>query len=543
MAGIKVFLVEDESIIRNGIKKGIHWEEEGFQFVGEASDGELAYPMILKERPDILITDIKMPFMDGLELSRLVRMELPDIKILILSGYNEFEYAKEAIRIGVTEYILKPISAAKLLEVLREVGTVIRQEQKEKDLLKKYAEDMRENLELEKVQFFHRLVKGELSAGDIISEGKRFELNLSSLYYQIILFKLLNNKDADPKLVSEACDEIDLRMSKRADVMVFHRGIDGWVFVLCANEQEEIEKACTKVMTELKNCMKERDTIEYFGGIGSVVMRTRNLGISFKEAEHAFAARFFQEPNQFVQRDNLDHVPMNRDCQIQDFSQIGQSRSMIERFLNNGTIEEVESFTDSYMGLIQENNLKSTLMRQYIMMDVHIVILAFIEKISSNETAETDWNRQGNDLLTNMQRMNSLSEIRSCIIQLLQKAINLRDELSGRRYSDIILTAKEMIEREYMLDTINLNAVASKVGMSPSYFSSVFSNEVGQTFVEYLTQVRMNHAKELLMCSGLRSSEIGYQVGYKDAHYFSYLFKKTQGCSPKEYRNRKKEMA
>ena len=125
---VKVFLVEDEIVIRDGIKNSIKWEKEGFEFVGEAGDGELAYPMILKEQPDILITDIKMPFMDGLELSRLVKQELPDIKILILSGYDEFEYAKEAIRIGVAEYLLKPVSSIKLLEVLHSVTSAIVQE-------------------------------------------------------------------------------------------------------------------------------------------------------------------------------------------------------------------------------------------------------------------------------------------------------------------------------------------------------------------------------------------------------------------------------
>ena len=122
MSGIKVFLVEDEMIIRNGVKRSIDWEKEGYEFVGEASDGELAYPLILKEKPDIMITDIRMPFMDGMELSRLVKAELPNIKILILSGYDEFQYAKEAIKIGVTDYLLKPISSAKLLEALEKLG-------------------------------------------------------------------------------------------------------------------------------------------------------------------------------------------------------------------------------------------------------------------------------------------------------------------------------------------------------------------------------------------------------------------------------------
>ena len=101
---IKIFLVEDEVVIRNGIKNSINWAEEGYEFVGEASDGELAYPLILKEKPDILITDIKMPFMDGLELSEAVKKELPNIKILILSGYNDFEYAKRASGIGISAY-------------------------------------------------------------------------------------------------------------------------------------------------------------------------------------------------------------------------------------------------------------------------------------------------------------------------------------------------------------------------------------------------------------------------------------------------------
>ena len=98
---VKVYLVEDEIIIRQSIKNSIDWEKEGYEFVGDASDGELALPVILKEKPDILITDIRMPFMDGLELSRMVKAELPDIKIVILSGYDDFEYAKQAIKIGV----------------------------------------------------------------------------------------------------------------------------------------------------------------------------------------------------------------------------------------------------------------------------------------------------------------------------------------------------------------------------------------------------------------------------------------------------------
>ena len=147
---IKVFLVEDEIVMRNGIKNNIPWEKEGLEFAGEASDGELAYPLIRKVQPDILITDIRMPFMDGLELSELVKKEFPRIKIIILSGYNEFDYAKQAIHIGVTDYLLKPITAAKLLEAVKKVADVIEKEREDARLMDKYRLEMAENTVLER---------------------------------------------------------------------------------------------------------------------------------------------------------------------------------------------------------------------------------------------------------------------------------------------------------------------------------------------------------------------------------------------------------
>lgn len=140
-----------------------------------------------------------------------------------------------------------------------------------------------------------------------------------------------------------------------------------------------------------------------------------------------------------------------------------------------------------------------------------------------------------------MKRIQTQEGVKAYMIRLLSWAIDTRDTVSGRRYSDIIKTAQEQIARTYMSEDISLNTVAVSVGMSPSYFSTVFSREVGKTFVEYLTETRMDKAKELLMCSSMKTSEVGYEVGYRDPHYFSYIFKKTQGCSPKEYRARRKE--
>ncbi|MGE9949504.1 response regulator [Bariatricus sp. HCP3S3_E12] len=538
--GIKVFLVEDEMVIRNGIVKSINWEKEGYRLVGEASDGELAYPMILKEKPDILLTDIKMPFMDGLELSRLVKQELPDTKILIFSGYDEFEYAKEAIRIGVTEYLLKPVSSEQLLEVMRRISKQIEQDREEREILRQYQEDMKENVERERQNFFSHVIRGEVSIGEAVKNGKKYGMDLSAGFYSIILFKIFSTPEEN--IVSEhiwkICEKIETKVDEISYAYYFQRGIDGWVFLLTAESKEQMEERQKNLCDCLAEIMKNERKVEYFGGIGKPVERIRNLGQSFRDAERIFAERFTRQSNQFLSGFEKMDVYKDDEFQIKDLGDVGKSREMIEKFLNNGTKEELEEFMDTYFIRMKEDKLQSTLMRQYIIMDIYIVIMSFCEKI---DAVNHDYQQETEKLKSTIQNMNSVSEIRSYITYMLNQAIELRDSISKKRYADIIKAAEKMISEHYMSEEISLNSVADSVGMSPSYFSSVFSKESGKTFVEFLTETRMEKAKELLMCSALKTSEIGYEVGYKDPHYFSYIFKKTQGCSPKDYRARGKE--
>lgn len=543
MNEIKVFLVEDEMVIRRGIKNSIDWEKEGYIFCGEASDGELAYPMIIKEKPDILITDIRMPFMDGLELCKLVKKELPNIKILILSGYDEFDYAKEAIRLGVTEYLLKPISSGKLLEALNGVSESIRREKEDKDLVRKYMEEMRENTEHEKQKFFEQLIAGNLSMADALETGKKYEMNLSAGMYNLLLFRFTlgeeNRKSGE--LLGEAEYAIEKLTERLEYVFEFQRGVEGWAFLLMADNEEQMSERVKELSKDLEEIMKNYSTIAYFGGIGQPVARLRELEESFREAERALAARFTMELNRIISVEDIrmaQNVDTLDDIEITSFGEIEKTRTMLEKFLNNGAEDEIDEFVDVYINELPEENLKSVLMRQYIIMDAYIVMMSFCEKI---EGIEGEMQAQSEELKNSMKTIQTLEEIKNYIRMLLKKIIGVRDTISGRRYSDIIEIAKDQIRKTYMSDEISLNTIAAEVGMSPSYFSSIFSKEMGKTFVEYLTEIRMDRAKELLMCSSMKTSEIGYEVGYKDPHYFSYIFKKTQNCTPKEFRARGKE--
>ena len=546
---VKVYLVEDEIIIRQSIKNSIDWEKEGYEFVGDASDGELALPVILKEKPDILITDIRMPFMDGLELSRMVKAELPDIKIVILSGYDDFEYAKQAIKIGVAEYLLKPVSSAVLLEHLSEIAEKVRDEREDLALKKVYYQEMQENEELIKMKFLGELISGKLSLADAMEKGKRFHMNLSGPFYRIILFKFIQEdrvKAGQSEDLARAYAAVGNYVDGLKDAFRFQRGVEGWAFLLTSVE-EDMEAQTERFIEGLKEVIAPFEALTWFGGIGSEAARLRELRYSFREADKAFAGRFVQEPNQIISVEQLNYEQLDNEFDANIFGEINQFDQIITRFLSSGSLEEVESFVGALFTEISEDHFRSLMIRQYIIMNIYATVLTFCKKLRKDAGAEGEsygqWEgiRENEEILKQaVTTAESIDDIKDYIGTLLDHAIELRNTVSGRRYSEIIQTAKARIEQDYMSEDISLNSVAAEVCMSPSYFSSVFSKEMGKTFIEYLTEVRMEKAKQYLACSSMKTSEISYEVGYKDPHYFSYIFKKTQGCTPKEYRAARK---
>ena len=181
MDSIKVFICEDESIVREGLRDMIPWEKYGFEFVGDAPDGEMALPMIRELKPDVLITDITMPFMDGLALSKVVISELPDIKIVIISGYSDFEYARQAIELGVEQYLLKPVTKADMIKALEGIRLKIVDENEQKKYLGKYEQEFKKFERFSHRAFFEKLVEGSLSVQEIYEEANNLHLNLSAI--------------------------------------------------------------------------------------------------------------------------------------------------------------------------------------------------------------------------------------------------------------------------------------------------------------------------------------------------------------------------
>lgn len=533
---IKVFLVEDEIVMREGIKNNIKWEQEGFEFVGEASDGELAYPLIQKTHPDILITDIKMPFMDGLELSRLVKHEMPDVKIIILSGYDEFEYAKEAISIGITDYLVKPIAGAQLLEAVKKVGKIVQEEQEQKQFLKTFEKERLENKQLARQKLFRKLASGKHPVSVLLKEGREIGLDLVANRYNIMLFQIFEDGEVEgySEEQNEVTRTIEEMTEKMPEVLMVELGLEGWAFILKEIDERKLEQVEEAFFAQLEETILKYDNIEYFGGVGSEVGRLSELNRCFEEANRAFSYRYLKKRNQIIWiGDQMQESSVDEELQLSSLNVDKLDRKLVDSFLKTGLKSEVVHFIDEYFLSLGERNVQSLLFRQYVTMDMYFAAVAMLEQMGyeSRELVE----RCG-DFQKMAEVFSTVEQTKDYLRNVLETSIDLREKVSQKKYSSLLKDARNYIEQNYDNEDISLNTVAASVNLSPNHFSTIFSQETGRTFIEFLTYVRMEKAKELIRGTSMKTAEIAFAVGYKDPHYFSYLFKKTQECTPREFR-------
>lgn len=533
---LKVFLVEDEFVVREGIKKNIDWTAHGYEFCGEASDGELAFPQISKLKPDIVITDIRMPFMDGLGLSKLIKKEMPWIEIIILTGHQEFEYAKEGIKLGVARYLSKPINGEDLLREVDAVAEKIREKRKEQEIREKYRKEMEENFLKERKDFFQYLVTGAKTAAELLEIADKLHIDLSALWYNIILLTTQSMNHAHNEY-SNSVVEIEQRIKQLCEThnyLMFDRNLEGIAILLKADSEEELQQIQAVYVERLTELLSEYRQVNYFGGIGQPVNRLRELTVSFEQASHAFAHRYLVNESKILNSVELEQgVYLEKEeFNISDVDTKQIDRNKIREFLKLGEREEVIYFVEEFFKDLGSGAMKSNIFRQYITMDTYFCVVDFVESLQiSRDEIETL------DIASGI--LQSKESAQDYVVRIITKALELREQSASNRYGDIVDEVMQYIEKNYADEELSLNLLASHVNFSPNHLSMIFSQQTGQTFIKYLTDFRMNKAKELLRCTGKRSSVIAMEVGYKDSHYFSYLFKKTQGMTPTQYRGGK----
>lgn len=535
---LKIFLVEDESIVREGLRDNIPWQQYGYKFVGEASDGEMALPLIQKTRPDVLLTDIKMPFMDGLSLSRIVHQEFPDMKIIIISGYDDFEYARQAITVGVEQYLLKPITRASLQKVLTELRAKIESEQEQKSYQEKFQEEAREYEQFSRTNFFMKVFGGRMPVQDIYEEAAKLSLKINAPCYNLLMFSLQDKREGanggyEPEDFARKREEILHYFMRYPEYLVFRWNINAYGVLLqgSAEQMKELAARCLENVERI--CQPTEEIFDWYVAVGEPVERLSLLAECYSKLNHLFAYRFLVPERHIFTKEIADnYMPREESGKIGDIDSSKVDQELIKDFLLKGSHDEIAEFVDSYLFSIQEA-LKSRLFQNYLVFHIHFVTMAYVEAIGCDK-------KEFLALLgeEQIQEVNlSIEELSPYIQNILEKAMELRDQVSDSQSKKVLKKALEYIEENYTQETLSLNTVAGAVNVSANYFSAIFSQAMQVTFIEYVTQKRMEKAKKLLRQTEKHSGDIALEVGYKDPHYFSFVFKKTQGCTPREFRS------
>lgn len=536
---LKVFLVENEKAIRDEIRKGIAWEENGLCLAGEAGDGETAYEKIMQTKPDILITDIAMPSRDDLELSELIKKELPNIKIIIISRFDQFIYASKALRIGVMDYLMKPVDVRRLLDALLETKRDVEEQQHRNRYMDLLKLEMREKERMKKGIFLGELILGYCDQADIQQRSRELQIDLSAKAYNLILFQYWKEKQNQREEIWD--ERVEEKLSRcwklHTEVICFDRGTEGRAILW--KRTKGSDSSLENLVKELEEIFEKEPEFRYFIGVGKEVSRLENISECYHEANKAFAGRFFFHSKCVAFSDapekagEKEKPAYGKSSLKYDISKVDKER--FQNFLKNGNRLDIKAFIEEYCRQMGRANMQTFLFRQYVLMDCSFSAIHLVEKLKGDAKRLRTKFSDAENILNSAA---SVEKTKRYLQALLNLYIEIRDGINENKSKILLAKGKEYMEEHYGDEDISLNTVAAYLNVSPNHLSRIFSQQEEKTFVECLTEIRMNRAKEMLRCTGLKATEISRRLGYKDHHYFYYLFKKTVGCTPRDYRMR-----
>ena len=521
-----VFVVDDEVLVREGLRKKIDWEGNGFTFAGEAGDGEIALSMIQEIKPEILITDIRMPFMDGLELARNVKKIQPWIRIIILSGHDEFDYAKKAISIGVEDYILKPFTPEEILESLKKTAAALDEQKSAFSDIDRMKKEIEANNNLSRDKMLSDLVLGTLGREAVMQKASELGINLISHYYTVTSSGIKISGETDINHLVQAKSLILSFAKTQKDLIGFFISPNEFVSIIKGNDAAACEESAFALAQALNHEIEQVSDTSILTAISPAVEHLANIPNAYKDASRIIHENRFEGKSRIV---SVNDISSHKE----ELSLVLQENDPLVVRLNYADESEIDRIVQEYVELLGENTGSFSLIANYLLVDVVMAISKLIEKLGG-DIKQVMPEILTQEFLDNAVRNQEvfISEVKKVLV----KVLSYRDSTSQGRYNDVILRAKKYIEKNYGNPDVCLSSVAGEVALSPNHFSTVFSQDCGITFIEYLTQVRIEQAKKLLKNSEKKSADIAYEVGFNDPHYFSFIFKKETGFSPREWR-------
>ncbi|MDU0206238.1 response regulator [Paenibacillus sp. MAH-36] len=544
----KLILVDDEEDVREGVVREVDWEAIGFEVIEKAENGREALEMVERLQPDVVVTDIQMPFMNGLQLAEAIRERFPTIKLIILTGHDEFEYAQRAIKLHIDEYVLKPFSAQELINALLKVKGQIQEEVAHRENVQLLMEHYRKSMPVLKENFLATLMNRKLPREEVYEKAANYGIELSGQSFVAAVMSIdgvlipeeeLENREELSKSVSlkyspdQALKYFAL-LNITEEIVDKHRlGLvfmhDDQVVVLSVRESENREVALQetmKVLEEVRQNVEKYLKFTLTVGIGTVMKDVTKISYSYEDAVLALDYRLILGNNRII---SIDDVEM-RSVEKVRFDDVKEHA--LTRCIKVGTNQEIrETMDELFQGIEGAVSVKDY---QIYLLE----ILTCILKAAKDSNLNVDEVFGDNFIpFTEINKFTSLEEAKHWLAELCASMMNHIATDRQYTYKNLVEMAKDYTKNHYHEGDITINKVCSHLHISAGYFSSIFKKETKMTFVNYLNHIRMEAAKEMLRSTDMKALEIAEKVGYADANYFSFSFRKNVGVSPKEYRN------
>ena len=516
-----VVIADDEEEIRRGIIRKTDWESAGFQVIGEAANGADALELVEKLEPDLLLTDIKMPFLSGIELARQIREVRPTVQIAFLSGFDDFSYAQQAIQYNIVSYMLKPISSRELEEELVKIKRKMDQK------FELFAKSTQERQKIEKSEFLVPLLldsflqermKEEELAEHAVSCGLLRQPNSENFRYVVVVTEIVE-KDGSDRTTRISADAVDTILNKYVRHISCY--LSGRVVSVLAATPAGFKKYLHIIVEEIVQSVERINGLKCRIGVSRTLEKLSNCREGYLEAIDAISYSKIGESNVYFIADEE---------KSENFSQeeLQNGIDKVEILLRGGTQQELEEHLNKLEeGIRSRKNalIMSALLITQIMAAVNKVVYAVVGDEGVQKIQKEYPVRE-------MLNLECMTEQFGKVKNMCMFAKKIIYEQRKKSSGAVCERALYIIKTRYMDQDLSVMSVSTEIGVSPNYLSALVKRNTGKTFVELLTEKRIEKAKELLCQTSMKIREIAEACGYRDQYYFSHCFKKIAGVSP-----------
>jgi len=530
---MKVVLIDDEETIIEGLKVLIDWNLLGFEIAGEAYDGEEGIEVVKRVMPDIIITDIRMPIISGLDMIGLAKEFLPYTKIMILSGYSDFDYARQAIEKGASFYLLKPVSRDELVEKLTKAREEVLQAMFKAQQEKKIAINLYNMQNAAKEKYLKDMAEGKIASLHEMEriwslfEFGRIPVNLCVVIFEIDDFSVVGfDKSSDRSTLKFAVDNIveELVLKTNAGVFFSYDG-EKSVLIFCAREKRNIKKEVLDVIKEVKETVFDFLKVTLSVGIGSSYPGMGELAQSYSEACYALEKKFLYGKNVTLCIDDV----MDKDGDI-EFKPVPLERELVMHVESCDKEEAINLLDKLFHYLIRESgNSPSQIYAECVN-----VLAVLRQSLYESTINHSDIFKEEYFSLQFFKRFKTYPELQGWMKELILLLIDKTTNQPISHTEQLVEKIKKFINNNFIEAT--RESVASKFFINPSYLSQIFKQSTGCSFTDYLTAVRMERAKKILVSSDMKVKNIAETLGYNSSQYFAKVFEKYVGSTPLDYR-------